>query len=113
VVSALNSAQAYATLAYTRRVYSAAPAQVTPLAARTFGTWTLLSSVVRAYAAYHIADARLYELALATYAVACAHFVAEWRVFGTAAWGAGLAAPVFVATGTLAWMLLQWGYYVK
>lgn len=112
VVSVLNSAQAYSTLVYTKRVYSAAPAQVTGLSARTFGTWTFLSSVVRMYAAYHISDPHMYQLALATYAVAFVHFMAEWQLFRTAGWGSGLAGPVIISTGSLIWMLMQWNFYV-
>lgn len=55
----------------------------------------------------------VYQLALWTFVVAFAHFGMEWLVFGTARWGWGLAAPVFVATGSLAWMLLQWEGYVR
>ena len=44
--------------------------------------------------------------------VAFAHFGSEWLVFGTARWGKGLAGPVFVATGSLAWMVLRWDEYV-
>ena len=111
-VSVLNSAQAYSTLNLTKRVYSAGSNQVTPLGARTFGTWTFLSSVIRLYAAYNISDPLIYQLALWTYVIAFIHFVSEWQVFGTARWGAGLAGPVFVSTGTLAWMLSQWTAYV-
>jgi hypothetical protein len=123
LVSVLNSAQAYSTLHYTQRVYSGSsslpktPAStaspVTPLSARTFGTWTFISSVIRLYAAYHISNPQVYQLALWTYGIAWAHFMSEWWVFGTTKWGAGLAGPVFVSTGSLIWMGLQWGYYVQ
>lgn len=83
------------------------------LSARTFGTWTFLSAVVRLYAAYNITDPLIYQLAVWTYGIAFGHFVTEWLVFGTAKWGAGLAGPVFVSTGTLAWMVTQWGWYVR
>nr|POE82413.1 ergosterol biosynthetic protein 28 [Quercus suber] len=136
-----NSIQAYLSLAGTRQVYAgsspsptssssssknALPAgipastirsdvasPVTELSARTFGTWTAISSIVRLYAAYHIHEPVVYELALWTFGIAWAHFASEWLVFGTARWGRGLAGPVFVATGTGAWMLAQWGSYVK
>ena len=68
---------------------------------------------MRLYAAYNIENRVVYELAVWTYAVAFAHFVSEWWVFGTAGWGKGLAGPVFVSTGSLVWMGVQWGYYVK
>ncbi|KAI9800859.1 MAG: hypothetical protein M1825_003642 [Sarcosagium campestre] len=112
LVSVLNSVQAFSTLHYTRRVYSGTPALVTPLSARTFGTWTLLSSIIRLYAAYNIDNPQIYQLALWTYVLAFGHFMSEWNVYKSAKWGAGLAGPVVVATGSLVWMLSQWGNYI-
>jgi len=86
---------------------------VTALQARTFGTWTLVQSLVRLYAAYHIGERAFYEMGLATYAIAWVHFMAEWFVFRTVKWGAPLAGPVVVSSGTIVWMWLQWGYYVQ
>jgi hypothetical protein len=65
------------------------------------------------YAAYHIDEPVMYELALWTYVIAFGHFASEWFIYGTARWGKGLAGPVLVATGSLAWMLTVWGEYVK
>lgn len=134
VVSIANSIQAYVSLAGTKEVYSGTPdavssskplpdgipartakadsSPVTGLSARTFGTWTALSSIIRLYAAYHINDPLVYELALWTFGLAFGHFAIEWLVFGTARWGRGLAGPVLVSTGTGAWMLAQWSSYV-
>lgn len=129
-----NSIQAYASLAPTQRVYSGQAATstlstkapsgvpattltetspVTPLSARTFGTWTAITAVVRLYAAYHIQIPVMYELALWTFGVAWAHFMSEWLVFKTTKMGSGLLGPFAVSTGTLIWMWLQWDYYVK
>jgi hypothetical protein len=118
VVSVLNSIQAYSTLVYTQQVYtgtknSKAGSPVTPLSGRTFGTWTLVSAVIRFFAAYHISNPQIYQLAFWSYAIAFAHFNMEWFVFKTTTWGKGLAGPVVVSTGTLLWMLLQWDYYVN
>lgn len=125
-----NSIQAYLTLTYTARVYngtvknyrkltqSSAPVEVeespvTPLSARTFGTWTLLSSVIRIYAAYNINNPIMYQLAVCTYVIAGFHFYSEWLVFGSAKLGAGIAGPLVVASLSLVWMVSAWGYYVK
>jgi hypothetical protein len=86
---------------------------VTPLSARTFGTWTALSSIIRLYGAYHINDKIVYELCLWTYVLAFAHFTSEWLVFGSARLSRGFIAPMTVATVSLTWMLVQWGHYVK
>jgi Erg28 like protein len=118
LVSVLNSIQAYSTLVYTQQVYTGSKASktgspATPLSSRTFGTWTVLSAVVRFYAAYHISNPQIYQLAFWTYAIAFVHFNLEWFVFKTASWGKGLGGPVVVSTGTLLWMLSQWDYYVN
>jgi hypothetical protein len=120
-MSAANSVQAYSTLYYTTRVYNPTPvdppvgrpAHVTWLSSRTFGTWTFLTALVRFYAAYNIDNPAMYQLALWTYAVAWAHFMSEWWVYGTTRWGKPLMGPVIVATSSLVWMWTQWGFYVK
>ena len=86
---------------------------VTPLSARTFGTWTAITAIVRLYAAYNINSKPMYELAFWTYVVAFTHFMSEWLVFGSTRWGKGLAGPAIVATTSLIWMYTQWDYYVK
>ena len=120
IVSIGNTVQCYRSLAGSKEVYSGKPyktdknpSPVNELSARTFGTWTALSSIVRLYAAYNINDPKVYELCLWTYGIAFAHFFSEWLVFGTAKWGRGLASPVFVSTITMGWMLSQWGSYVQ
>ena len=85
---------------------------VTPLSARTFGTWTLLVSIVRLYAAYNIQDPAMYQIALWTYVIALGHFASEWLIFGTVKLNYGLAASVLVASCSLAWMLTVWDGYV-
>ncbi|RPA88779.1 Erg28-like protein [Choiromyces venosus 120613-1] len=84
VVALGNSFQAYSTLRFNKRIYCKRPHEVTGLSSRTFGTWTVLSAILRAYAAYHITEPVVYDLAMWSYAVAGAHFVSEWLVFGSA-----------------------------
>ncbi|MCJ1230713.1 ergosterol biosynthesis protein [Toensbergia leucococca] len=116
LVSALNSVQTYLTLTFTRRVYdgpvSTSSSQVTPLFARTFGTWTFLSAVIRLYGAYRLDDGDMYKLVLWTFALALIHFGSEWLVFRTARLGLGLLPSLMVASGSLTWMVWQWEYYV-
>lgn len=69
--------------------------------------------MIRLYAAYNISDPLIYQLALWTYAIALAHFVSEWLVFGTAKMGKGLVGPLFVAVGSLVWMLLKWEVHMN
>jgi len=112
-ISIGNSFQSYSTLTFTKRVYSAQPQQVTPLSARTFGTWTFVSAIVRLYAAYHINEPHMYQLAFAMFVGANFHFISEWLYFKTAKWGAGLAGPTIISTVSLVWMLAQWDYYTN
>ena len=133
VISIGNSFQAYTTTYYSKRIYCGPPAPAgspppkpsqlsrgfdltrsaaNELSARTFGTWTFLTSIVRLYAAYNIDNPVAYQLAIWTYAVAFAHFMSEWFYFGTTRWGAPLAGPAVVSTSGLVWMFMQWRYYV-
>jgi hypothetical protein len=129
-----NSIQSYLTLTYSSQVYlGPAPppssskthprtnplnpafpySPATPLSSRTFGTWTLVQSIVRLYAAYNLSNPRFYELAFITYAVAWFHFMVEWFGYGTVRWGRGVAGPVIVSTGSLIWMWMVWGSYTQ
>lgn len=114
-MSVINSVQAYTSVAYAQLVYRGTNVPigkekphtvVTPLSARTFGTWTLLSSVVRCYAAYNLSNPIIYQLAMWSFAIALAHFSAECLVFGTTKTGA--ISPLIVSSATLAWMLSAW-----
>ena len=99
---------------HTLRTYagSRAPKEMTAMTTRLFGTWTLLSGIVRLYAAYNVADKAAYTLALSTFGVAGAHFGLELLIFGTMRWDKGFLFPALVAYGTPIWMLTQWSYYV-
>jgi hypothetical protein len=86
---------------------------VTPLSARTFGTWTFLVGVVRIYAAYHIDEESWYQLAIWTYLVAFGHFMSECFVYRTARPRGPWLAPTSVATLSLVWLIAQYSSYVK
>ena len=111
-VSIGNTVQAYITIANTQQVYAQSGRETTALSSRLFGTWTFVSSIVRLYAAYNISNPQVYQLALWTYGIAWSHFMSEWLVFRTAAWGKGFAGPAVVSTVTLLWMLGAWDSYV-
>ena len=72
-------------------------------AARMYGTWTMLSSVVRIYAALTIEDQHMYSLAVSTYAIAVFHFAVERYVYG--AQDSRTRWALRVASGSLVWML--------
>ncbi|PYH90213.1 ergosterol biosynthesis protein Erg28 [Aspergillus ellipticus CBS 707.79] len=116
VVSAANSIQAYRSEAYAAELYNARTADGRPhtngLSARTFGTWTFISSVVRLYAAYNISNAAVYDLAIWTFGVALLHFVGEWLGFGSAQLKGRFVSPMIVASSSLTWMLTQREWYL-
>lgn len=108
-----NTIQAFITTKNTRQVYLLSASETSALSSRIFGTWTIVSAIIRLYTAYNISNPQVYQLAIWAYVIAWAHFMSEWLVFKTAAWGRGLAGPIIISTGSLIWMLSQWGYYVK
>ena len=96
-----------------RRLYShARRTEVTSHSSRLFGTWNLLSTIVRIYAAYHINEQTVYTLALWTYIVALAHFGSEWLIFGTTG-GKGMLTAEIPPVVSIIWMLWQWDQYLQ
>lgn len=123
-----NSVQCYRTLKLARQIYNADPMKpslkpiskddlsqstVTALSSHTFATWTIITSIVRFYAAYNINNPAMYKVAFATYFVAFGHFTSEWLLFGNARWNSALASPLAISTGTLIWMASQWRWYLQ
>lgn len=87
--------------------------QVTPLAARLFGTYTLISAIVRIYACYNLHLAPVYNIALWTYIVALVHFGSEWAFYRTAYLSPPVLFPFFFASVGIVWMSSQYGFYVE
>lgn len=87
--------------------------QVTPLAARLFGVYTILAGVIRVYGAYRVHDPVLYQLCLFTHVLAATHFTSEIVVFRTLRLGWEHAFPLAAGFGGSIWMALQYGHYVK
>lgn len=111
VVSTGNTVQAYLTTKNTQEIYM--QSNINALSSRIFGVYTLIAAVIRLYAAYNIDNPQLYQLAICTFAVAWGHFISEWLIFKTAAWGRAIAGPVIISTGSLIWMFTQWGFYIQ
>ncbi|KAI1877599.1 hypothetical protein JX265_003607 [Neoarthrinium moseri] len=107
----------------TRKLIPATPAnapktaqttdQVTPLAARLFATYTLISAIIRLYASHHLDIEPVYMLAVWTYVVALGHFVSEGLVYKTYYLGGPQVLPLFFATTGIVWMTMQKGFYVQ
>lgn len=86
---------------------------MTRLSARTFGTWTFLTAIVRFYGAYNlVGNEQWYNLSMWTFAIAGFHFVSEWLVFRNCKLDSGLAGPLVVASSSLIWMYQQKAYYL-
>ncbi|CEP63486.1 Erg28p LALA0_S08e03576g [Lachancea lanzarotensis] len=112
VVSVFNSIQTYISgLELTRKVYERKPQETTKLSARTFGTWTFVSSVIRLYGALYLNEEHIYQLVCISYLVALAHFGSELLVFRTCKIGKGFMGPLLVSTTSLAWMYTQKEFY--
>ncbi|KAK5991339.1 Ergosterol biosynthetic protein 28 [Cladobotryum mycophilum] len=87
--------------------------QLTPLGGRLFGTWTLITSIVRLYAAYHLHIGPVYNIAIWTYVVALGHFATEMFVFKSMTFGLPQFFPFTLATTALIWMPTVRDYYVQ
>lgn len=87
--------------------------QVTPLAARLMGIYTLLAGIIRIYASFRPEDPSLYQLGIWTHVVAAAHFTSELLAFGTLKFSGPQIFPFLAAYGGATWMFLQWGHYVQ
>ncbi|CAR21166.1 Erg28p [Lachancea thermotolerans] len=112
VVSVLNSIQTYISgLELTRRVYERKPSETTSLSARTFGTWTFISCVIRLYGALFLYEEHIYQLVCISYLVALFHFGSELLVFRTCKLGKGFMGPLVVSTTSLLWMYNQKEFY--
>lgn len=87
--------------------------QLTPLAGRLFGTWTLITCIVRCYAAYHLHIGPVYNIAIWTYVVALGHFASELFVFKSMSFGVPQLFPFCLATTALIWMPMVRDHYVE
>ncbi|EIM91409.1 Erg28-like protein [Stereum hirsutum FP-91666 SS1] len=110
-----NTVQNFMTIKLTSKIYNTVPpnAPVTALQARTFAVWTLLSTIVRGYSAYHIDEKPIYDMAMITYLVAFAHFSSEIFIFRTAKLTGPVMSTILVSTVSMTWMITQYDFYVK
>ena len=68
---------------------------MTPLAARTFGIWTLLSCAVTFMSALYIESAPLYNTTIASFMIALLYFVLEVGVYHTVSVRSAIAPGIF------------------
>ncbi|KAJ1560060.1 ergosterol biosynthesis protein [Cladochytrium tenue] len=96
----------------TTRIYALQPEQVTDLASRMMGTWTLTSAIIRCYAAYNLSNKTAYQLCMWTFALALGSFTSEIFLFETAPISSpGVFPALIVSSTSLAWMALNYAKY--
>ncbi|XP_014591221.1 ergosterol biosynthetic protein 28 homolog isoform X3 [Equus przewalskii] len=99
IIAAGNTLQSFRDHTFLHeKLYTGQPGLVNGLQARTFGIWTLLSSVIRCLCAIDIHNKTLYHITLWTFFLALGHFLSELFVYGTAAPTIGVLAPLMVAS---------------
>ncbi|XP_029350068.1 probable ergosterol biosynthetic protein 28 isoform X2 [Echeneis naucrates] len=81
------------------KLYTGMPEFVNGLQARTFGIWTLLSSIIRCACAIDIHNRVLYHITLWTFMLALGYFLSEAFIYKTAMLTIGVVTPLMVAKG--------------
>nr|XP_014341531.1 PREDICTED: probable ergosterol biosynthetic protein 28 isoform X1 [Latimeria chalumnae] len=92
------------------KLYTGRPDLVNSLQARTFGMWTLLSSVTRCACATDIHNKTLYHITLWTFVLALGHFLSEAFIYKTAPLTIGVMAPLLIASFSILGMLIGLQY---
>ncbi|KAM6446039.1 ergosterol biosynthetic protein 28 homolog [Rhynochetos jubatus] len=111
VIAAGNTLQSFRDHGFlSEKLYTASPGLVNGLQARTFGVWTLLSSVIRCLCAVDIRNRTLYYITLFTFFLALVHFLSEVFIYRTAALTIGVMAPLMVASFSIMGMLIGLQY---
>ncbi|EAQ87621.1 hypothetical protein CHGG_04240 [Chaetomium globosum CBS 148.51] len=87
--------------------------QVSPLAARVFGTYTFVAGIIRFYACYQLENPSMYQLAMWTHVIASIHFTTEMLVFKTIRFSGPQAFPFLAGYGGAIWMAMQYNHYVQ
>ncbi|MBN3287588.1 ERG28 protein, partial [Polyodon spathula] len=99
VIAVGNSVQSFLDHSFlSEKLYTGRPDFVNGLQARTFGIWTLLSSVIRCACAIDIQNKTLYHITLGTFVLALGHFLSEAFIYKTAPLTIGVMAPLIVAS---------------
>ena len=114
-VSFFNTLQCFTGTAATELVYSGSKGkhEVTPLMARMFANWTMLSAFIRFQCSRNCYRQRLlYQVTMFTFAMALLHFSFECIVYGTVEFNSfGFLSPLFVASISLIWMTRHYSFY--
>eukprot|EP01121_Diplochlamys_sp_Union-15-3_P007386 TRINITY_DN1874_c0_g1_i1.p1 TRINITY_DN1874_c0_g1~~TRINITY_DN1874_c0_g1_i1.p1 ORF type:complete len:481 (-),score=99.04 TRINITY_DN1874_c0_g1_i1:43-1446(-) len=86
--------------------HSLAPEEVTPLAARFFGCWTILASIIRFNCALDLHNKTVYRITLFTFIVALGVYATETLVFRTLQFFPSAVFPTIISVTSILWMTL-------
>jgi len=105
-LSIFGSLQAfYHTYTLQTKQFSLKPEEVTPLAAKLFGVWTLVTSLVRWRCAFNLENKVLYSITLQTFFIAIGIY--SWEFFVSKSIPIiPFMGPGFVASTSIIWMTL-------
>ncbi|OQV15835.1 putative ergosterol biosynthetic protein 28 [Hypsibius exemplaris] len=88
------------------KLYNVKGSGATPLAARTYGMWTLLAAMVRFTYSVNIHNWELFLVTLSTFLIAFGHFVSEMLVFRSGLFDIGMLSPILVSGLSVIMMLV-------
>lgn len=83
-----------------------------PLLAHVYGVKNFYTSAIRFYAAYHIGNPQVYDLAILTFVGVLFLYITEVFVYNNTRFREA-AEPYVMAGGTLVWMVLQRNWYLS
>ncbi|KAI9293751.1 Erg28-like protein [Neoconidiobolus thromboides FSU 785] len=113
VAALFNSAQCFISpFKFNHEIYSGNKQQVTELSSRLFGTWTLISGLIRLYSAFYINNQHVYSLCLLTYLLAFFHFSTELFIYKTVKLNRASISPFIVSSFSILWMGTAYSSYV-
>ncbi|KAK3310668.1 ergosterol biosynthesis protein-like protein Erg28 [Chaetomium strumarium] len=113
VSAAIHTAVCYLRPPTTSLVQFQGPARPPPhgLLARVYGVKNVYTAFIRLYAAYHITNSDLYNLAMCTFGGVLFLYGTEWLVYRTVR-RREVAFPAVTASVGLGWMWMQRGFYL-
>lgn len=105
-MSLFGTLQAFASTALLKGYqFDKAKEEVTPLAGRLFGAWTLLATFIRVSCALEPWNAALYRLTIATFAVALGIYIHSFFIARSMSFS-NVMKPMVFAVPSFVWMVL-------